>query len=115
MSRTTTAFTDAMALFLPLGRPLLVGLTSAIGVSAGLLSTQHSHAQQSGMQHLVPSKDCSELGKQMAVGNVSTDVGMTLTCNAYPASLNRPPAWMPYEKYCARTQGLPCNKSTNGL
>ena len=45
MPRTTTAFAAALALFLPLGRPLLVGLTPAIGIAAGLLSTQAAYAQ----------------------------------------------------------------------
>ncbi|RPF82527.1 MAG: hypothetical protein CBB80_006755, partial [Synechococcus sp. TMED20] len=45
MPRTTTAFAAAMALFLPLGRPLLVGLSPAVGIGAGLLSTQTAYAQ----------------------------------------------------------------------
>ena len=45
MPRVTTAFAVALALFLPMGRPLLVGLTPAVGIGAGLLSTQAAYAQ----------------------------------------------------------------------
>jgi tetratricopeptide (TPR) repeat protein len=45
MTRLTTAFAAALALFMPLGRPLLVGLTPAIGIGAGMLSTQAAYAQ----------------------------------------------------------------------
>ena len=45
MPRVTTAFAAAVALFLPLGRPLLVGLTPAVGIGAGLLTTQAAYAQ----------------------------------------------------------------------
>ena len=45
MSRVTTAFTAAVALFLPIGRPLLIGLTPVVGIGAGLLSTQTAYAQ----------------------------------------------------------------------
>jgi tetratricopeptide (TPR) repeat protein len=45
MPRATTAFATAVALFLPIGRPLLVGLTPAAGIGAGLLSTQKAYAQ----------------------------------------------------------------------
>ncbi|AII43067.1 hypothetical protein KR100_06770 [Synechococcus sp. KORDI-100] len=44
MTRVTTAFAAALALFLPIGRPLLVGLTPAVGIGAGLLSTQQAYA-----------------------------------------------------------------------
>ncbi len=45
MTRTTTAFAAALALFLPIGRPLLVGLTPAVGIGAALLSTKAAYAQ----------------------------------------------------------------------
>ncbi|AII43137.1 hypothetical protein KR100_07125 [Synechococcus sp. KORDI-100] len=45
MPRVTTAFAAALALFMPVGRPLLVGLTPAIGIGAGLLTTQAAYAQ----------------------------------------------------------------------
>ena len=45
MPRVTTAFAAALSLLLPLGRPLLVGLTPFVGIGAGLLSTQHAYAQ----------------------------------------------------------------------
>ena len=45
MPRVTTAFAAALALFMPLGRPLLIGLTPAVGIGAGLLSTQIAYAQ----------------------------------------------------------------------
>ena len=45
MSRATTAFAAALSLLLPIGRPLLVGLTPAIGISAGLLSTHIAYAK----------------------------------------------------------------------
>ena len=45
MPRVTTAFAAAVALFLPIGRPLLVGLSPAAGIGAGLLSTQTAYAQ----------------------------------------------------------------------
>ena len=45
MPRTTTAFAAALALFLPIGRPLLVGLTPAVGMFTGLLTTQAAYAQ----------------------------------------------------------------------
>ena len=45
MSRVTAAFAAAVALFLPIGRPLLVGLTPAVGIGAGLLSTQKAYAK----------------------------------------------------------------------
>ena len=45
MPRVTTAFAAAVALFLPIGRPLLVGLTPAVGFGAGLLTTQTAYAQ----------------------------------------------------------------------
>ena len=51
MTRVTTAFAVALALFLPLGRPLLVGLTPAVGIGEGLLSTQQAYAQHSAMEH----------------------------------------------------------------
>ena len=44
MPRVTTAFAAALALFMPLGRPLLVGLTPAVGIGAGLLSTQAAYS-----------------------------------------------------------------------
>ena len=40
-----TAFAAALALFLPIGRPLLVGLTPAFGIGSLLLSTQAAYAQ----------------------------------------------------------------------
>ena len=45
MTRTRTAFAAALALFLPIGRPLLVGLTPAVGIGAALLSTKAAYAQ----------------------------------------------------------------------
>ena len=45
MPRVTTAFAAALALFLPIGRPLLVGLMPAVGIGAGLLTTQAAFAQ----------------------------------------------------------------------
>ena len=45
MPRVTTAFAAALALFLPIGRPLLIGLTPAVGIGAGLLTTQAAYAQ----------------------------------------------------------------------
>ena len=45
MPRTTTAFAAAVALFLPIGRPLLIGLAPAVGIGSGLLSTQTAFAQ----------------------------------------------------------------------
>ena len=45
MTRVTTAFAAALVLLLPIGRPLLVGLTPVIGFGAGLLSTQTAQAQ----------------------------------------------------------------------
>ncbi len=45
MPRVTTAFAAVLALLLPVGRPLLVGLTPAIGIGAGLLTTQAAYAQ----------------------------------------------------------------------
>ena len=45
MPRVTTAFAAAIALYMPLGRPLLIGLTPAIGIGAGLLTTQAAYAQ----------------------------------------------------------------------
>ncbi|WP_071839839.1 tetratricopeptide repeat protein [Synechococcus sp. KORDI-100] len=48
MPRVTTALAAALALFLPIGRPLLVGLTPAVGISTGLLSTQIAYAQSAG-------------------------------------------------------------------
>ena len=48
MPRVTTAFAAAVALFLPIGRPLLVGLTPVAGIGAGLLTTQAAYAQNVG-------------------------------------------------------------------
>ena len=45
MPRVTTAFAAAIALFMPLGRPLPVGLTPAVGIGTALLSTQIAYAQ----------------------------------------------------------------------
>ena len=45
MPRVTTAFAAALALFLPIGRPLVVGLTPAFGIGSLLLSTQAAYAQ----------------------------------------------------------------------
>ena len=45
MPRVTTAFAAALALLLPIGRPLLVGLTPVMGIGAGLLTTQTVYAQ----------------------------------------------------------------------
>ena len=45
MTRVTTAFAAAFALFLPIGRPLLVGLTPVVGIGAGLLTTHAAYAQ----------------------------------------------------------------------
>ncbi|MAV10977.1 MAG: hypothetical protein CMN96_05960, partial [Synechococcus sp. MED850] len=45
MTRTTTAFAAALALFLPIGSPLLVGLPPAVGIGAALLSTKAAYAQ----------------------------------------------------------------------
>ena len=45
MPRVTTASAAALALFLPIGRPLLVGLTPAVGIGAGLLTMQIAYAQ----------------------------------------------------------------------
>ncbi len=45
MPRVTTAFAAALALFMPLGRPMLVGVTPAVGIGAGLLTTQAAYAK----------------------------------------------------------------------
>ena len=45
MPRFTTAFAAALALFLPLGRPLLVVMTPAVGIGTGFLSTQEAYAK----------------------------------------------------------------------
>ena len=45
MPRITSAFGAVLALFLPLGRPLLLGVTPVIGLGAALLSMQKAHAQ----------------------------------------------------------------------
>ena len=45
MTRVTTAFAAAVALFLPIGRPLLLGLTPVVGIGAGLLTTHAAYAQ----------------------------------------------------------------------
>ena len=45
MPRVTTAFAAALALFMPLGRPLLIGLTPAVGIGAALLSTRAAFAK----------------------------------------------------------------------
>ncbi|WP_413440601.1 tetratricopeptide repeat protein [Synechococcus sp. MIT S1220] len=45
MTRVTTAFAAALALFMPIGRPLLLGLTPVVGIGAGLLTTQAAFAQ----------------------------------------------------------------------
>ena len=45
MLRVTTAFAAALVLVLPFGCPFLVGLTPAIGLGAGLLTTQRANAQ----------------------------------------------------------------------
>ena len=45
MPRVTTAFAAALALFLPIGRPLLIGLTPVVGIGAGLLTTQKAYAK----------------------------------------------------------------------
>lgn len=45
MNSVTTAFAAALALFMPLGRPLLFGLTPAGGIGSALLSTQIAYAQ----------------------------------------------------------------------
>ena len=45
MPRITSAFGAVLALFLPLGRPLLLGVTPVIGIGAALLSMQKAHAQ----------------------------------------------------------------------
>ena len=45
MPRVTTAFAAAVALLLPVRGQLLVGLTPAVGIGAGLLSTQTAYAQ----------------------------------------------------------------------
>ena len=61
MPRVTTAFAAALALFLPIGRPLLVGLTPAVGIGAGLLSTQTAYAKSaqdwfdSGLEKIIVS------------------------------------------------------------
>ena len=44
MPRVTTAFVASLALFLPLGRPLLVGLTPAVAIGAVLLKTQAAYS-----------------------------------------------------------------------
>ena len=45
MPRVTSAFAAALALFMPIGRPLLVGMTPAVGIGAGLLTAQEAYAQ----------------------------------------------------------------------
>ena len=45
MPLVTNAFAACLALFMPLARPLLVGLAPAVGIGAGLLSTQIAYAQ----------------------------------------------------------------------
>ena len=44
MPLVTTAFAAAFALFLPIGRPLLIGLTPVVGIGAGLLTTQAAYS-----------------------------------------------------------------------
>ena len=44
MPRVTTAFAAALALFMPIGRPLLVGLIPVVGIGAGLLTTQAAYS-----------------------------------------------------------------------
>ena len=45
MLRLTTALAASLALFMPSGRPLLVGLTPAVALGIGLLSTKTAFAQ----------------------------------------------------------------------
>jgi tetratricopeptide (TPR) repeat protein len=45
MPLVTTAFAAAFALFLPIGRPLLIGLTPVVGIGAELLTTQKAYAK----------------------------------------------------------------------
>ena len=45
MPRVTTAFAAALALFLPIGRPLLVGLAPAVANGSLLVSMQAAFAQ----------------------------------------------------------------------
>ena len=55
MPRVTTAFAAALALFMPIGRPLLVGLTPAVGIGAGLLTAQEAYAQNKNAKDLYNS------------------------------------------------------------
>ena len=45
MPQTTNTFAVALSPLLPLGYPLLVGLTPAVGIGAELLTTQRASAQ----------------------------------------------------------------------
>ena len=45
MSRITTALASALSLLIQTGKPFLVGLAPAVGIGAGLLSTQTAYAQ----------------------------------------------------------------------
>ena len=45
MPRATTAFAAALSLLVPIGCPSLVGLAPAVGITAGVLSTQAAYAQ----------------------------------------------------------------------
>ena len=45
MSRVTTTLAAVLSLFLPLGRPLLAGLTIVVEIGSLLLSTQAAYAQ----------------------------------------------------------------------
>ena len=45
MSRITTALTAGFSMMLPVTSPVLLGLTSAVGIGAEVLVTQTAHAQ----------------------------------------------------------------------
>ena len=45
MSRITTALTAGFSMMLPVTSPVLLGLTSAVGIGAEVLATQTAHAQ----------------------------------------------------------------------
>ena len=45
MPRANSAFAAALSLLIPIGCPFLVGLAPAVGITAGVLSTQAAYAQ----------------------------------------------------------------------
>ena len=55
MSRVATAFTAALTLFFPIGRPLLVGVTPVVGIGSGLLTKHAVYAQNKNAKDLYNS------------------------------------------------------------